>query len=623
MLEDDTEWERVLKEASIISPGPQFRQLFTTVLIHCQAAKPRKLFDDFYEFLAADILYGMRQQFKDREVLSSDPDVLQRVLLDLERYMMNNEKSIKDYNLPKLVIDENNSITNNKHINRELDYNRKQQLEIYQDLYSKANTEQKEFVDICINLVKKQYLEEDEDQENDRNNVSNLIELIAFAGSGKTFCFKILASFCRSNGKIFLPVASTGIATTTAVEGATTAHYRFGIPLNCDENSYCKINKNSKQADLIRQAVMITWDEIVMTHRNILECVDRTLRDICDEPDKPFGGKIFIVAGDYRQLLPVVKGAGRGKIVDSLIKNSPSMQTKQKVSLKHNMRIKNRNEENSEEANAWQEFLAKIGNGTHEIVNENDKSIVEIPKEMISEAKNMKEFVQSCYGDMKQYVKDTKLAGKRMIITNKNEDVDRLNNIAMNLLPGKEIVLTSIDSCDVDNDLFGPEVLKYHNPSSLPPHFLKLKINCIVTLIRNLDPAEGLCNGTRIIITHITYRLLKGLIIGCDKFEGKEVLIPRITTIDANSNNVFTLHRKQFPVKLAYCMTVHKIQGQTLDKIFYYLKSNPFTHGQAFVALSRVGQMKDIKIFANFSNATQKGKTFIKNIVWKEVLDVD
>jgi hypothetical protein len=300
------------------------------------------------------------------------------------------------------------------------------------------------------------------------------------------------------------------------------------------------------------------------------------------------------------------------------------MKTAQKVSLTHNMRIKNRSGDDAEAAAEWQKLLEEIGNGTHEKIKGSYEDLLEIPKAMLSDASNMKDFVLSCYGNMRKHTEDLGWLGKRMIITNKNDYVDKLNNIALNLMPGKEIVLSSIDTCDTDNELFGPEVLKYHNPSGIPPHFLKLKKNCIVTLMRNLDPASGLCNGTRIMITDISYRVLIGKIIGCEKFEGKIVAIPRIMTVDSNTNAVFTLHRKQFPVRLAFCMTVHKVQGQTLENVFYYLNSHPFSHGQIFVAFSRVGLLRDIKVFADYSEAKEvRGKICIRNVVWKEVLDLD
>ena len=68
-------------------------------------------------------------------------------------------------------------------------------------------------------------------------------------------------------------------------------------------------------ADLIRMAKILLCDEATMLDRFMLEALDRTLRDLMKKPEQPFGGKIVILAGDFRQCLPVVPGATRAGIV--------------------------------------------------------------------------------------------------------------------------------------------------------------------------------------------------------------------------------------------------------------------------------------------------------------------
>ena len=75
------------------------------------------------------------------------------------------------------------------------------------------------------------------------------------------------------------------------------------------------------------------------------------------------------------------------------------------------------------------------------------------------------------------------------------------------------------------------------------------------------------------------------------------------------------MKRKQFPVKLAYSLTANKAQGQTLQMVGVYISREFFSHGQLYVALSRVGDMKSLKILFKKENMHH-----VKNVVYKEVL---
>ncbi|CAN1756182.1 ATP-dependent DNA helicase PIF1, partial [Linum perenne] len=87
----------------------------------------------------------------------------------------------------------------------------------------------------------------------------------------------------RSEGKIALVVASSGIA-ATLLPGGVTAHSRFRIPLDVDSTSTCTIKKGTSLARLMKSASLIVWDEAPMVHRLSFEAVDRTLCDIMDTP---------------------------------------------------------------------------------------------------------------------------------------------------------------------------------------------------------------------------------------------------------------------------------------------------------------------------------------------------
>ncbi|XP_050916373.1 uncharacterized protein LOC127131498 [Lathyrus oleraceus] len=109
----------------------------------------------------------------------------------------------------------------------------------------------------------------------------------------------------RSRGEIILATASSGIAVTLLL-GGRTAHSRFKIPIDIQSNSVYGIQKQKYIANLIRVVAAIIWDEAPMTNKNFLEALDRSLQDICSNI-APFGGKVWIMGGDFRQVLPVVR----------------------------------------------------------------------------------------------------------------------------------------------------------------------------------------------------------------------------------------------------------------------------------------------------------------------------
>ena len=127
-------------------------------------------------------------------------------------------------------------------------------------------------------------------------------------------------------------------------------------------------------------------------------------------------------------------------------------------------------------------------------------------------------------------------------------------------------------------------------------------------LMRNLDPPK-LCNGTRLQILKLHSHVIEAQIIAGD-YKGEKVFIPRIPLIPTGLG--FDFKRIQFPVQVCFAMTINKSQGQTLKKVGLYLDSEPFAHGQLYVACSRVGAEKNLKIFA------PQNKT--RNVVYREAL---
>jgi ATP-dependent exoDNAse (exonuclease V) alpha subunit len=96
---------------------------------------------------------------------------------------------------------------------------------------------------------------------------------------------------------------------------------------------------------------------------------------------------------------------------------------------------------------------------------------------------------------------------------------------------------------------------------------------------------------------------------------GRIEFIPRIT-ISINNEYSFTLNRHQFPVKLAFAMTINKSQGQTFELLGIDLRTECFSHGQFYVALSRVRSFDGLKIKLHIENTDRK----VKNVVYRAML---
>jgi hypothetical protein len=98
-------------------------------------------------------------------------------------------------------------------------------------------------------------------------------------GIGKTSQWTTLFASLRSEKKIVLAVASSGVASLLLLKGRT-AHSRFKIPFDINDASTCNVNRGTMLAELIKIATLIIWDEAPMTHRRCFEALDRTMRDI-------------------------------------------------------------------------------------------------------------------------------------------------------------------------------------------------------------------------------------------------------------------------------------------------------------------------------------------------------
>lgn len=178
----------------------------------------------------------------------------------------------------------------------------------------------------------------------------------------------------------------------------------------------------------------------------------------------------------------------------------------------------------------------------------------------------------------------------------------------------------SVDQADQDTAFSSipVEVLNNLKPSSLPPHRLLLKKGAPVILLRNVCAARGLANGTRLIVQRFTSRVIEARIVS-GSHVGTLAFIPRMNMSSGN-NQPFVLKRRQFPLRLAFAMSINKAQGQTLQRVGIYLPQFVFAHGQLYVAVSRVGDEDQVFFAVGEDMVTDTGAFYTRNEVWPELL---
>jgi len=148
-------------------------------------------------------------------------------------------------------------------------------------------------------------------------------------------------------------------------------------------------------------------------------------------------------------------------------------------------------------------------------------------------------------------------------------------------------------------------------------HNLMLKIGVPVILLRNLDVGRGLCNGTRLILKAVHRNLLEAEgIVG--ELKGQRVLIPRMPMTSSDTDLPFVLERLQFPVRVAFAMSINKAQGQTIrGSLGLYLPRPVFSHGQLYVAASRVNNPAAFKV--QIEGRAPAEPAYTRNVVYKEI----
>ena len=375
------------------------------------------------------------------------------------------------------------------------------------------------------------------------------------AGTGKT---TFLKNIRKHVGKKFIVLAPSGIAAINA--GGQTIHSFFGFNFSVQGPlSYGKMNSN--KISIVQNVDTIILDEVSMVRCDIIDAIDRTLRE-CRHSSLPFGGIQMVFVGDLFQLPPVITSEHR-ELIKQLY-GDPSGLFYKANCLKDNP-------------------LPKIE--FKKIYRQNDKEFIDLLErfrmgsvslvDLMKINRNVAEPSKADDGEM------------RVTLTVYKEDAKLINETRLEQLPG---------------DTWKYEANYNGNASKLKDvveDLLELKVGAQVMFLRN-DYEGRWANGT---IGRITS--LDDDKIGVELSDGEEYIIERESweAYDYQYDDVKKVCKQekvgsvtQFPLRLAWAITIHKSQGLTFDKVAIDFGRGAFTFGQAYVALSRARSLDGLQL---------------------------
>lgn len=363
------------------------------------------------------------------------------------------------------------------------------------------------------------------------------------------------------------------------------------------------IEPHDPRGELIREASVIIWDEAPMAKSTVLRCVDETCRRVMHN-DLPFGGKVVVLLGDFRQTCPVIRFGTRQQIVSASIRSSALWPHFVVRRLTKPIR-------NAEDL-PFADFVDSIGDGVGPLV----------PLDILQKVHDRDELIEFVYPP--EVLADPALCLKRAILAPTNDQVDEYNNEILSRIEGVQRTYRCFDTLKEDDTpidgISAQAVLAdvaHSPPPGLPAHALSLKVHGVYRLMCNYAPARGLVKNTRVVVRAVgkrvvTVRILRGL-AGVSVVEPEDILISRIA-FSTPLPSGHTLVRRQFPLAPAYATTFNSCQGLTLDTVGVDLTRPVFSHGQLYTALSRIRHRSHARV------RLRPGHSMTRNVTYREIL---
>lgn len=400
-------------------------------------------------------------------------------------------------------------------------------------------------------------------------NTNNSFFLTGRAGTGKT---TFLRNVQKMVDKQFVTVAPTGVAAILA--GGDTIHSTFGLPMEvCSPGTCGRVNEARIQ--VLRHADTIIVDEVSMVRCDIIDAMDYTLRKIL-RTTQPFGGKQIVFVGDMFQLSPIAsRGADREMLQDIY-------KTKEfffyKADVFKDMRLAKIEFQKVYRQNDDQQFLRILEN-----VRQNS-----VPPE------------------------DIMLLNQR-IVQPKAED-GMVITLASHNDTANSINQQCLEEIDSEEFVYEGTIVGKFDQGRLPVDLnLHLKVGAQVMFTRN-DQQRRWANGTLAKVVRLTKDEICVMLdngdtcaVPCASWDSTSSEYDRETRkIKKEVTGVFT----QYPLKLAWAITIHKSQGMTFDKVALDLRRGVFAAGQLYVALSRVRSLSGLfltgRVIPQYANTSRE-----------------
>ena len=453
------------------------------------------------------------------------------------------------------------------------------------------------------------------------------VQLKAFisgkAGTGKTFLINALKNYFIANSIPFIVCASTGIA--ASILNGKTVHSAFGLFTKKNENCedvYCSLDIAKENGYAISFAKIIIIDEVTMISSKVLESLNNGLKKLAAQKndvhfDLDFGGKNILLFGDLAQVPAVTRAPDDfNESIEQFFK-SDVFRGFTRWDLDKIMR------QNSDEI----EFIQLLDNiRNHSDGQDLNSNVIGLLKERFipGSLENVIDEIDSFVG------RDDP---KGMVITFTNRMANEYNHlILLKRLNGDESKLINIDAkffidqkssymarnttFNYESELANQrEVARIHLASkqeidifcgamrkkfinSIIPFHITIAPNARIMLLQNIDISHGLINGARgTVIEYIPEVDAFNIKFDFQTENEQPILIGRRKSVEYQIHDGKTIFMYQFPLKLAWAVTAHKSQGQTLCKAAIHIGERAFAHGSLYVALSRVKSLRNIRLF--------------------------
>lgn len=484
--------------------------------------------------------------------------------------LINNEKAELQKISDEIAIKLNYIENEKKIIEKEKEYYKKRLMELEE--YNNYLNKKEQYIEkekAFIESEKKRLDISDIDEIDEYKKVKNAIndgEQVIFvtgkAGTGKTTLIRYLRAKLKEPPVV---LAFTGVAALN-IEGMTI-HSFFNLPWGPLDAKELKINKNNEYKSI----KLIIIDEISMVRCDLLDCIDMTLR-LNREDDRPFGGVQVLMIGDLYQLQPIAKEK----------KENPEENPEKDWNILKKLGYKSRYFFDSF---VMQNLQFKTIELTHCFRHNNKEFINLLNLIRIGEEikKTINEINKQCY--LNDGFKTN------ITLTCTNNDADKINDEELKRLPGKTLLFKGV--------IIG----KFLPDEKLPsPRILKLKVGAKVMFTKN-DEQKRWVNGTLGIIKKINKKEIWVEII--EEYDHK---LYKVLPVEWE-NYKYSFDKKnkrierekigsyiQFPLMLAWAVTIHKSQGKTLDKVTIDFGRCAFAYGQVYVALSRCRTLQGIRL---------------------------